>query len=119
MIGNEALKVMDCVAVGDLIVEVEESIRELPVCIGLHRINELWECFPTFCYVPYEERGRIFLLFKAASDRTSGKESVKLYEVLPECAGLPVVVIEDGSTALTTEGHEGCRHNRWKRHVSC
>ena len=76
-IGNEALEVMDCVAVGDLVIEVKESIREL--CVGLRRINELWECFPTFCYVSFEERGRIFLLFKAASDHASGKESVKLY----------------------------------------
>jgi len=97
---------VDCVAVSDLVVEVEESIREL--CVGLRRINELWECFPTFCYVSFEERGRVLLLIDAASDRASDEESVKLYEVSSKCAGL--VVIEDGSTALATEGHEGRRH---------
>ena len=98
MIGNEALEVVDCVAVGDLVIEVEESIPKL--CVGLRWINELWECFPTFCYVSFEERGHIFLLFKAASDRTLGKESVKVYEVLSKHASS-----KDGNSQAGQEVH--------------
>ena len=101
MVGNKARELVDHVSVGNLVVEIEESVLKLRV--RLAGIGELGECFPTFCYVVFEEQSCEVFLFEVASNRATGKESVELCKVLLKRAGL--VVIEDGSSTLSTERH--------------
>jgi len=86
----------------------------LELRVSLAGIGELRECFPTFCYVIFEEQGHEVFLFKVTCDCRSDEELVKLCEILLKHAGL--VKIEDGSGMLSMEQHVLDGHIRcwWK-----
>ena len=128
LIRNELFEVENEVLWYVLVIEIEKT--GLEIGIGLGCIREIAQGFPIFCYVAFEKRGCVRLLFKVICDPIVSEQCFELHEISTEGGGLGV--IKDGCTSLTTERHKlgghpqgvdvlGCQSKRkgWSKVDSC